>query len=485
MAATAMAGEFRLTPGISVDQSFTDNARQTSPGRREADMYTRVQPNVNLSGTGGRLKFNLSYGFNEVRYLDNGDLDNRSHNLAHSGNAELLRDMLFVDTRASISEALIANTGSQSGLLDTTNPSNRTTVTSFSVAPYLRNQLGSYASTEYRYNFSFTDSSGLSRSLVHQLVATIRSGPEFQRLNWALNANVQHADRSNSPGTGGTLLLAGQDSSSDVRAFSVDPSYRVTDTFTLTSSIGYQETIDPTLGSNVSGETYSLGFRYTPSPRTSLSASYNHRDNNDFGSGSLSYKITERLSLDASYTETLQTSESQRARNLDFLTVDQFGNFVDARTAQAFQLNNNNFNLNDNVVRRQSGSVRLNLQSGRDTFGTDFTHEISTTDATGIAQTSYGFAGNWSRVISDVNRLNLTLRFRNTDQGTTPSRSDNTENVNASFSHNFTPTLSGVLTYSLIARQASGATPAAGTETAINTGSIVENLFTIGLRKTF
>ena len=199
----------------------------------------------------------------------------------------------------------------------------------------------------------------------------------------------------------------------------------------------------------------------------------------------LSYKITERLSLDASYTETLQTSESQRARNLDFLTVDQFGNFVDARTAQAFQLNNNNFNLNDNVVRRQSGSVRLNLQSGRDTFGTDFTHEISTTDATGIAQTSYGFAGNWSRVISDANRLNLTLRFRNTDQGTTPSRSDNTENVNASFSHNFTPTLSGVMTYSLIARQASGATPAAGTETAINTGSIVENLFTIGLRKTF
>jgi hypothetical protein len=46
--------------------------------------------------------------------------------------------------------------------------------------------------------------------------------------------------------------------------------------------------------------------------------------------------------------------------------------------------------------------------------------------------------------------------------------------VNLSFTHNFTPELSGVVTYSLLARQSS----AAGAD-------IVENILTIGLRKTF
>ena len=108
-------------------------------------------------------------------------------------------------------------------------------------------------------------------------------------------------------------------------------------------------------------------------------------------------------------------SEAQRLQNLNFITVDQFGNFVDARTAQAFQLNNNNFALNDNVVRRKSATIRANLLSGRDTFTLDLSHQISITESTGAEQTTISAAGNWARAISDVGSLNVTLRFLNTD----------------------------------------------------------------------
>src|SRR5258706_7895915 len=109
MAASAVAGEFKLTPSISVEEGVTDNARDRAPGHREADVFTRIQPNAAVHGVGRNLKFDLTYGFNQTLYMDNSDLDKRSHSLAHSGTAELINDMLFFDTKASISEALIAN----------------------------------------------------------------------------------------------------------------------------------------------------------------------------------------------------------------------------------------------------------------------------------------------------------------------------------------------------------------------------------------
>lgn len=483
MTASAIAGEFKLTPSLSVSESVTDNARQAQPGQREADIYTTVSPGVSMAGVGRRLNFNLNYAFNSTSYVDNSDLDRRNHNLAATGTAELLQDMLFVDSRASISQALISNTGARGAVLDSTNPANRTTVRAFSLAPYLRNHLGSYANLEYRYEFALTDSGGLADSLSHRMLTTAKSGENFQRLKWTLTADVQHADRGGSPGTGGTLLAQGQESTSDTKLFKADGEYRLDDWWSLTAGGGYEETQDTTLIQSNAGPVYNGGFRFTPSPRTALAISYNHRNQSDFASGSLSYKATERLTFDVSYDETLQVSEAQRAQNLNFLTVDQFGNFVDTRTAQAFQLNNNNFALNDNVVRRKTAAVRTNLLSGRDTYSLDLSHQRSITEATGIEQVAISVAANWARTISDQNSLNVTLRFLNTDFGTTPSRNDNTENVSVSFTHNFTPTLSGVMSYSLLARQSSGATPAVAT--SINSGDLVENLFTIGLRKSF
>ena len=484
MTVSAHAGDFRLTPSITVEQAVTDNARQQSPGQRQADTFTRILPGVSMNGAGGRLNFNLGYNLRQTLYVDNDDLDSTSHFLNFTGNAELIDDMVFFDARASITEATILNTGAESADITLTNPANRASIQSASFSPYMRNRLGNFASTEFRYTFNTTDSEALSASRSHRLLASLRSGEDFQRLRWALTSDLQHTDRSRSPGVGGSLLAPGQDSSADTKLFLADGEYRLNYAWALTGGIGYEETRDPTLLETMEGVVGSAGFRYNPSPRTNLALSYNRRNQSNFARFNLAHRFTERSTVTVGYDETLQTSEAQRARNLDFLTVDQFGNFVDSRTAGAFQLNNNNFNLNDNTVRRKTGFVKYDLFNERNTYSADFRHETSITELTGVEQTSISIAGNWSRTISEVDRFNLTLRFRTTDFGNTPGlgaaglgtagRSDDTENINFSFTHNFTPELSGIVTYSLLARQST----AAG-------GDIVENLFIVGLRKTF
>jgi uncharacterized protein (PEP-CTERM system associated) len=479
MTVSAHAGDFRLTPSITVEQAVTDNARQQPPGQRQADTFTRLSPGVSMIGIGNRLNFNLGYSLRQTLYMDNDDLDSSSHLLNFAGTAELIDDMVFFDGRASITEATIVNTGAESADITLTNPNNRASVQSASFSPYMRNRLGRYASTEFRYTFNVTESEALSAGRSHRLFATMRSGEEFSRLRWALTGDLSHTDRSRNPGVGGSLLAPGQDSSADTKLFLADSEYRLTYDWALTGGIGYEETRDPTLPETIEGVVGSAGFRYNPSPRTDLALSYNRRNQSNFARFNLAHRFTERSTVTIGYDETLQTSEAQRGRNLDFLTVDQFGNFVDSRTASAFQLNNNNFNLNDNAVRRKTGFVKYDIFNERNSYSADFRHETSTTELTGAEQVAISIAGNWSRTISEVDRFNLTLRFRTTDFGSTatapgPGRSDDTENVSLSFTHNFTPELSGIVTYSLLARQSS----AAGAD-------IVENLLTIGLRKTF
>ena len=89
-------------------------------------------------------------------------------------------------------------------------------------------------------------------------------------------------------------------------------------------------------------------MRLTPGPRTSVTLTYNHRFDSDFFSGSASYLIAPQARIDASYTERIETSQTLFADNLSFLTRDEFGNFIDSRTARLFALGDNaNFGLQD------------------------------------------------------------------------------------------------------------------------------------------
>ena len=471
----AAAGDLKITPTLRVEDSFTDNARNGPHGQEQADFFSRVSPGVTAVGTGARLNFNLSYNLNAQTFIDNTDLNNVRHQLAATGTAELLREFLFVDARASISDAVINSAGAISATVDTTNPANVTTLQTYSFSPYLRNHFGGFASTELRYTFADTESSALSSSVSNRGTVTVNSGEDFARSRWNVVGDVSHADRSglNSAAVGGTLA-PGQKSSSDNRTVDGQGAYLLDYSWALLAGIGYQDTRDTTLVKPFTGPTGNLGFKFTPSPRTSMTLTVTHRNDSTYPTFDLQYKITERTSLRASYTESVLTSEAQRVGNLDFFTVDQFGNFVDSRTAQAFQLNNNAFNLNNNALRRKTGDVLLTTSNDRNVVSANFNSVRSLTIANGIEQTVNALSFNWNRSINPTDSLVTTARFASTDFGTSPNRTDYTENVSVGYSHNFSPTLSGVIRYSGLFRQSN----AAG-------GDLIDNIFSIGLTKQF
>jgi uncharacterized protein (PEP-CTERM system associated) len=127
------------------------------------------------------------------------------------------------------------------------------------------------------------------------------------------------------------------------------------------------------------------------------------------------YVIGPRTWLDASYSESIETSNTLFADNLEFLTRDEFGNYVDSRTARLFSLDDTGFGLEENAFRLRVFDLGLHLVRGRNTFDLVAYHERRDTDETDGEETALGGALNWQRQISPLSRLDFTARYRRTE----------------------------------------------------------------------
>ena len=52
------AAEWKITPGLDLKETYTDNVRLAPPGHEKSDFITQVNPGISQSGTGPRLKLN-------------------------------------------------------------------------------------------------------------------------------------------------------------------------------------------------------------------------------------------------------------------------------------------------------------------------------------------------------------------------------------------------------------------------------------------
>jgi uncharacterized protein (PEP-CTERM system associated) len=223
------------------------------------------------------------------------------------------------------------------------------------------------------------------------------SGSQFPRLLWTLSTNGQEIHSS-------------RDISTRFAAASAE--YRLSRYIGLLASVGYEKIDDPTLDDQPDGPIGSAGVRLTPGPRTSVTLTYNHRFNSDFFSGNASYLLAPEASITASYTEKLETSQTLFADNLNFLTRDEFGNFVDSRTAQLFTLGDANFGLQDNAFRLRTFNFNFHAVRGRNIFDAAAYHERRDVDATGEHDKAVGGALNWAHTLTPLMTMSLTARYR-------------------------------------------------------------------------
>ena len=395
----SFAQDWKITPQISVFQSFTSNARLAPPGEEKSDFFTTVSPGIDVHRESSSLNFDLSYALDAIGYLRDEELGELRNRLRFVSTATIAPELLFLDARAAILQQPRESRRTGSGS-DLAGPIDLETVKTYSISPYALYHFGSVADSEIRYIFNQTYSDDLADSTAHRVDAGLTSGSRLSRIKTTLHLS-------------GEEILASRRISTRLAELSAQ--YRLNREVGLLGSIGYERIEDPTLDDEPDGPIGSVGVQLKPGPRSSITLLYQHRFDSDFFSGEATYVIGPRTWIDASYSESIETSNSLFAENLGFLTRDEFGNYVDSRTARLFSLDDTGFGLEENAFRIRVFDLGLHLVRGRNTFDFVVYHERRDTDATDEKETAMGGAVNWQRQISPLSRFDFTARYRHAE----------------------------------------------------------------------
>jgi uncharacterized protein (PEP-CTERM system associated) len=264
-AVPALAAEWHFTPELQLRETYSDNYNLAPSGLEQSGFITEIAPGFTLTGKGRRSQFHANYQLRSVNYGGSAGHNNFQNYLNADGKAELMDDFMFIDGNANINNVSTSAFGPQA-LSSSYATNNRTEVRSYSISPYIRKRLDSLAQGELRYTHQgmTSDTVGFADYVSDRLNANLSSGEAYHTLGWDLAGSTQESRYTDlnsvrSDYVNGTLR------------------YRLTDTFSLTGSTGYERYTYPNLGDAASGASWSVGFDWRPSERTALAATGGQR----------------------------------------------------------------------------------------------------------------------------------------------------------------------------------------------------------------
>ncbi|MDP2057838.1 MAG: TIGR03016 family PEP-CTERM system-associated outer membrane protein, partial [Thiobacillus sp.] len=132
----AHARDWLFEPSVGASATYSDNANQSATNPQDA-LILSVTPGFTLRSQGSRrVRASVSYGLTGVARFSDDNSTDLNHHLSATGTAELIEDFLFIDGNASISQELISLLGSPADA--EINDSNRATVGTYSISPYIK-----------------------------------------------------------------------------------------------------------------------------------------------------------------------------------------------------------------------------------------------------------------------------------------------------------------------------------------------------------
>lgn len=258
----AHALEWTIEPSIGASATYTDNVRQSATNTEDALILTAT-PGVTFRSKGSRrVQAALQYGLSAVTRFGGDDDSDINHNLNAIGKAELVEDFLFIEGDARVSQELVSLLGSpaDSGI----NNSNRATVGSYSISPYIKKRLGSFADAEVRYRATGAIFENNAANDIHSntFSAALKSGSQFNSIFWGLNYSLRDA-----------TVQGGQDARFE--RYNATLGYRITRKSRVFGTLGYDNNdYAATPGASISGRSWTVGAGWTPNQRTNVEASF-------------------------------------------------------------------------------------------------------------------------------------------------------------------------------------------------------------------
>ena len=466
----AHAGDWTITPSLSVSEAFTDNSGLVPDNQdRNSDFTTRVSPGLSINGAGGRSSLNLNYSFNQTFYHRETQSDENRNSLAAVGQVELWKRIFFIDGQAQISQVVTDGTQAKSES-PTGQNINHTEARSFNVSPFMQQHFGQWMDVEPRVtlNKTTTESNQIQDTITRTGQITLNSGRQFALFPWSVVAFDRKTQND------------GDQPSEYERRVDGSFSYVLDRKLTLTGTVGWEKVEDSGLNTQPQGITWSGGFTARPSSRSSLQFSYGERNGTESVSVRAVHTLSSRTAVSASYSESIQTSQQLIAQQVASITTDPTVPgavpipFTTPGGAPLYAFPDSRLGLTESTFRQKSFRLNFNGSRRRNSFSGGGFWEERHTETTGITETSYG--GNLSVQRSLNPRLSgsLGVRVQRTDFGTADNRKDMNYNGSATLSYRVRKDIEATLTYNL-------------TLTKVNNApdDLLENAVSIGLSKSF
>jgi len=466
-ASPASAMDWRLTPSLGAAATLTDNANQSARDP-QGSLILSVTPSFTLQSEGSRrVQAGMSYGLTGVTRLGQDQSNDLFSSLTASGKAELMENFLFIDASAGISQQLISLFGST--VDPTINNNNRAPAGTFSISPYIQKRFGNFAEGLARYSLSggiFGDNaagnSAAANSLQDSFAASLNSGTRFDTLTWGLNYSYSHANNNGIP-------------DSTFESASATLGYALTRKFRVFGTLG-QEWNDYSSTTGTDGSSWSAGFGWAPSRRTSIEASIGERFFGRTYSLSASHR-TRTSTWTASYTEGLNDITSQVLNGTPVYTFlcpgtnpgdpPQFINseFSSPPAPGCFLLPGASrlmTSLVNGVFVSKTFNAGVFWGISRLTYSVNVFDVQRESQVVATQDSSLGVTGSVSYRMTPLTSLSGALSFNRNEQST-PAVNDDTYSLNLGLSHQFDAKTSGAMTYSYQRRDSSIANSDFGT----------------------
>lgn len=394
---------------LSVSETYTDNLR-LSVNDEEHESITQINPGFSLTGRGGRASVAADYTMQNLFYAHNPDRNGTKHQLSAAGQSELVKDWFYFDANASISQQLVSP-GDRLAQDNLNLAGNRSDVVTLQVEPYIRRQLGGYATTELRYSHGWVDydTDGVSDTESSVASAYIANGYDASHLFWRIGYREQRDIRDTAPDS------VRQSTDGFVR-------YRALSTLSLVAYAGRVENDIQTNRSNADGSYWSAGFIWQPSPkfslegtkgendergrltwtpstRTSFAIGYRHREvglnTGETWDGNITHR-TRRSTWSLSYTEEVTSVQVLQLREFQSLIVLdlQGGVAFDPGTGEFVDLTNP-FELTDEEFLRARAQGSVNYRTGKSTLSLSLYNETRTYELSAQELDSQGGTAAW------------------------------------------------------------------------------------------
>jgi uncharacterized protein (PEP-CTERM system associated) len=242
---------------------YTDNANHSENDPQDALILSATPGFTCAPRARAGCEATLQYGLTGVQRFDENDSTDLLHRLNAIGKAELIKDFLFIDGSARISRRSFRL---RARLADAEiSDSNRATVGTYSVSPYIQKRLGTFANAQARYTASgaIFENDVAADQNVNAFTAGLTSGTRFDDLSWGVNYSIRDARNRNNVDTTFERVVASL-------------GYALTRKFRVFGTVG-EEWNDYLSATETDGSSWSAGFGWSPGRRTSIEASMGER----------------------------------------------------------------------------------------------------------------------------------------------------------------------------------------------------------------